>query len=430
MALSQSTIPVGNKGGSTSLGYPAIYNNNINALLTWSASVPDNFQIAGLQDLDVLEYDNISGNWVNKTKSDADLASKATADTHYAKEVDDTDTDTTKDKHISNALAKTYTDHVANTSNPHTVTPAQVGNTTAQWNADQIQGVDVDDTLIADTLVLQYDNASGDLIYGLANADRIESVDVDNSAIADNFGLLYNSTSGNLEYVNLDKDTAQWDASKIQGVTIDDTNIADDRVLIYNSTSGNLEYGNVTLSAGGAIDGGTAPAQSTAIQIRRDSNTDWTTENTVLSDGEIGFITDTRLAKIGDGSTAWNDLPYLILGAAESGEANTMSNVGTGAGEVYKQKSGVDFQMRTIKAGNNIILSNNTDDITISALSDVGGTDATFSISNSVDNTKIIGFDASGITTGTTRTITMPDEDITLIGETSIQLSLKQSFLL
>lgn len=33
--------------------------------------------------------------------------------------------------------------HVANLSNPHVVTAAQVGNTTAQWNANQLQGTNV-----------------------------------------------------------------------------------------------------------------------------------------------------------------------------------------------------------------------------------------------------------------------------------------------
>ncbi len=46
--------------------------------------------------------------------------------------------------------------HIASTSNPHSVTAAQVGNTTAQWNADQIQGVDVLSTAPTDLQVLQY----------------------------------------------------------------------------------------------------------------------------------------------------------------------------------------------------------------------------------------------------------------------------------
>jgi hypothetical protein len=45
--------------------------------------------------------------------------------------------------------------HTGNTSNPHTVTATQVGKATAQWNADKIQGVTVDDTDKADNKVLQ-----------------------------------------------------------------------------------------------------------------------------------------------------------------------------------------------------------------------------------------------------------------------------------
>ena len=42
--------------------------------------------------------------------------------------------------------------------------------------------------------------------------------------------------------------------------------------------------------------------------------------------------------------------------------------------------------------------------------------DNTFAIFDNLDNTKIINFDASSITTGNTRTITMPDTDLTLAG--------------
>jgi len=48
------------------------------------------------------------------------------------------------------------------------------------------------------------------------------------------------------------------------------------------------------------------------IQLRRDTAANWTSVNPVLADGEIGCETDVnpRKFKIGDGSTAWNDLPY------------------------------------------------------------------------------------------------------------------------
>jgi len=37
----------------------------------------------------------------------------------------------------------------------------------------------------------------------------------------------------------------------------------------------------------------------------------WTAANEVLRAGGMGFETDTNLFKIGDGATAWDDLPYM-----------------------------------------------------------------------------------------------------------------------
>ena len=47
------------------------------------------------------------------------------------------------------------------------------------------------------------------------------------------------------------------------------------------------------------------------IRIRRDTSTNWQTNNPVLAEGEIAFETDTRLIKVGDGSSNWNDLDYI-----------------------------------------------------------------------------------------------------------------------
>jgi hypothetical protein len=51
---------------------------------------------------------------------------------------------------------------------------------------------------------------------------------------------------------------------------------------------------------------------ATKIQVRRDSSADWTTINPVLSEGEIGFETDSGKFKIGNGSSAWSALDYFI----------------------------------------------------------------------------------------------------------------------
>ena len=48
------------------------------------------------------------------------------------------------------------------------------------------------------------------------------------------------------------------------------------------------------------------------IQIRRDTAANWTSANPILAQGELGAETDTDKIKIGDGTTAWSSLDYLI----------------------------------------------------------------------------------------------------------------------
>lgn len=53
------------------------------------------------------------------------------------------------------------------------------------------------------------------------------------------------------------------------------------------------------------------PVQTT-VQMRRDTAANWTSTNPTLASGEWGLETDTRLMKIGDGTTAWNSLAYQL----------------------------------------------------------------------------------------------------------------------
>lgn len=46
------------------------------------------------------------------------------------------------------------------------------------------------------------------------------------------------------------------------------------------------------------------------MQQRRGTAAAWTAANPTLAAGEIGFETDTRKIKVGNGSTAWNSLGY------------------------------------------------------------------------------------------------------------------------
>jgi len=49
----------------------------------------------------------------------------------------------------------------------------------------------------------------------------------------------------------------------------------------------------------------------TRIRLRRDSANNWSGINPILGLGEAGYESDTRLLKIGDNNTSWNDLEYI-----------------------------------------------------------------------------------------------------------------------
>ncbi len=53
----------------------------------------------------------------------------------------------------------------------------------------------------------------------------------------------------------------------------------------------------------------------TTIRLRRGTAAQWTAANPVLALGEPGFETDTNKLKAGDGTTAWNSLPYFSGGS-------------------------------------------------------------------------------------------------------------------
>lgn len=62
------------------------------------------------------------------------------------------------------------------------------------------------------------------------------------------------------------------------------------------------------------------------IQVKRGTASSWTSNNPVLYAGEIGFETDTKKVKIGDGTTAWNSLSYTVIPISLS-SLNDLSDV-------------------------------------------------------------------------------------------------------
>ena len=62
----------------------------------------------------------------------------------------------------------------------------------------------------------------------------------------------------------------------------------------------------------------------TRIIQRNDTVENWASNNPILAKGEIGAETETYKIKVGDGSTAWNDLPYLNGSGATTEDFDTI----------------------------------------------------------------------------------------------------------
>jgi len=72
----------------------------------------------------------------------------------------------------------------------------------------------------------------------------------------------------------------------------------------------------------------TISSAQAAIKMRRDSAADWTSNDPTLADGEIGYETDTKRQKIGNGSSAWTALGYLSAPVTTNSVATTYT-IGT-----------------------------------------------------------------------------------------------------
>lgn len=72
-----------------------------------------------------------------------------------------------------------------------------------------------------------------------------------------------------------------------------------------------------------------------------------------------------------------NTITFTPTGGGGSGESNTTSNVGTGEGQLAKAKDGVNLPFKTIKAGANVTITNDADEVVIAA---AGGAITTISL--------------------------------------------------
>lgn len=90
------------------------------------------------------------------------------------------------------------------------------------------------------------------------------------------------------------------------------------------------------------------------IQLRRDTAANWTTNDPILAQGELGIETDTLKIKCGTGTDAWSALDYLV----DTGDYLTTSDIGTSVQahdadlDLISGVTGMGFLKRSEFAGN------------------------------------------------------------------------------
>ena len=130
---------------------------------------------------------------------------------------------------------------------------------------------------------------------------------------------------------------------------------------------------------------------ATRIQIRRDTSIAWEANNPVLALGEPGLETDTFIVKYGDGSSAWNDLPYANI---DSLADFTTSNLTEGS-RLYFSNARVYANILTLAHATNSQLATYATNAQINSLTTASIAESGnlyFTNARSYDNVLSLGF--------------------------------------
>lgn len=184
----------------------------------------------------------------------------------------------------------TISNHIANTSNPHNVTPTQIGNSTAQWNADKIRGINVDNSAIGNGKILKYNAATTNLEY--VNESGGGEVNTASNVGTAGVGIYRQKTGTNLEFKRLNAGSSRI------SITDDTTNSeVDVDVNEANLVIGNLA-GTLPILKGGT---GATNAAGARTNLSVPSTTDLTSHT-----GSTSNPHSVTASQVGNSTAQWN----------------------------------------------------------------------------------------------------------------------------
>lgn len=176
---------------------------------------------------------------------------------------------------------------------PSSNNTANIGSPTSQWKSLHVSN----GSIYIDGVKLS--SNSGSLVVGgnitLSN----------NSSLNDSLGRpIVSASSGNI----IDGNLVGGGAAEVFGP--EDLNFDGGSIETYHNAYDAAVDGGVSSTPQTILN---VDGVGTTIQVKRNSSNNWIQTNSILSQGEIGFETDTGSIKIGTGLTAWNSLSYVSV---------------------------------------------------------------------------------------------------------------------
>jgi len=199
--------------------------------------------------------------------------------------------------------------------------------------------------------------------------------------------LAYNSSTGVITYTGPSASEVRAHITAGEGIDIasgvvsgEDASASNKGIASFSSDHFTVSSGAVTIKTDGIddthIDFGTGANQVSTADVPEQTNLYYTNAraDARIAAASVGDLSDVDLgsSQVNGHGLVWNAGASRIelseLPGAAGGEANNGQNVGN-FNQIFQGKAGVTFNFRTIDHGDNITITQNTDDIKISLVS-------------------------------------------------------------